>query len=72
MVTMPRNTRADETVLHYATPTHGTLRATIPAFVTDKLGLKKGDLFQWHLMDDGRIAVTVVKPPAEGKVMGVG
>jgi hypothetical protein len=46
---MPRNVRADESVLHPATAQTTSLRITVPAFVAAKLDLKKGDRFRWHI-----------------------
>lgn len=46
---MPRNTRADESVLHLATKAGGSLRATIPAFIVNQLDLKQGDKIRWKI-----------------------
>jgi hypothetical protein len=61
---MPKNTRADETVLHYATSKQvGTLRVTIPAFIVSNMGLKKGDVIKWESPSgkDGQIVGRVVR-----------
>ena len=52
-ITMPRNVRADESVLHPATPTTTSLRVTVPAYIVAKMDLKKGDRFRWHIEDNG-------------------
>lgn len=59
-IIMPRNVRADESVLHPATAQTTSLRITVPAFVVAKLDLKKGDRFRWHLEGDG-LKVEVVR-----------
>ena len=53
---MPRNTRADESVLHLATKEGGSLRATIPAFIVNQLDLKQGDKIRWKI-DGSRVIV---------------
>jgi len=61
---MPKNTRADETVLHYATSKKvGTLRATIPAFIVSTMNLKKGDILKWESQsgNDGLITARVIR-----------
>jgi len=50
---MPRNVRADESVLHPATAKTTSLRVTVPAFVVAKLDLKRGDRFRWHIEEKG-------------------
>jgi len=57
---MPRNVRADESVLHPATAQTTSLRVTVPAFVVAKLDLKKGDRFRWHIVDNG-LRVEIIK-----------
>ena len=49
---MPKNPRADETVLHAATSTGTSLRTTVPAFAISQLGLKKGDVLRWEIDKD--------------------
>jgi len=46
---MPKNSRADETVLHSATSSGTSLRTTVPAFAISQLGLKKGDILRWEI-----------------------
>ena len=48
---IPKNSRADESVLHKATPTGHSLRTTIPSFIISSLSLKKGDLFRWEIKE---------------------
>ena len=50
---MPKNSRADETVLHAATSTGTSLRTTVPAFAISQLGLKKGDILRWEIDKEG-------------------
>ena len=50
-IIMPRNVRADESVLHPATAQTTSLRVTVPGFIVAKLDLKKGDRFRWHIVD---------------------
>jgi len=50
---MPKNSRADETVLHAATSTGASLRTTVPAFAISQLGLKKGDVLRWEIDKEG-------------------
>ena len=50
---MPRNLRADESILNSATSTSGSLRVTIPSFIVAKENLKKGDTFRWHRVKGG-------------------
>ena len=46
---MPKNPRADETILHAATSSGTSLRTTVPAFAISQLGLKKGDVLRWEI-----------------------
>ena len=50
---MPRNVRADESVLHPATSQTTSLRVTVLSYVVAKLELKKGDRFRWHIEEKG-------------------
>jgi hypothetical protein len=50
---MPKNPRADETVLHAATSSGTSLRTTVPAFAISQLGLKKGDILRWEIDKEG-------------------
>ena len=53
---MPRNSRADETILHAATSSGTSLRTTVPAFAISQLGLKKGDILRWEIdKEDGEL-----------------
>jgi len=46
---MPKNSRADESILHPATSSGGSLRTTIPAFIVSQMNLKKGTIFRWKI-----------------------
>ncbi|MGF3584699.1 MAG: AbrB/MazE/SpoVT family DNA-binding domain-containing protein [Thermoplasmatota archaeon] len=59
---MPKNSRADETVLHAATSSGTSLRTTVPAFVISQLGLKKGDIFRWEIDKDGKLLFLKIHP----------
>ena len=50
--TMPKNPRADETILHAATSSGTSLRTTVPAFAISQLGLEKGDILRWEIDRD--------------------
>ena len=50
---MPKNPRADETILHSATSSGTSLRTTVPAFAISQLGLKKGDILRWEIDKEG-------------------
>lgn len=57
---MPRNVRADESVLHPATAQTTSLRVTVPAFVVAKLDLKKGNRFRWHI-EGNELKIEIIK-----------
>jgi len=59
---MPKNPRADETVLHAATSSGTSLRTTVPAFVISQLGLKKGDIFRWEIDKDEELLFLKIHP----------
>jgi hypothetical protein len=46
---MPRNRRADETVLSLVTKNSESLKATVPAFIVSSLELGKGGVFRWRI-----------------------
>jgi hypothetical protein len=46
---MPKNPRADETILQPASGTGSSLRITVPAFIINQFNLKKGDRFRWKI-----------------------
>jgi len=50
---MPRNVRADESVLHPATAQTTSLRVTVPSYIVSKLELKKGHRFRWCIESEG-------------------
>jgi len=58
---MPKNSRADETVLHAATSSGTSLRTTVPAFAISQLGLKKGDILRWEIDKDKDILYLKIK-----------
>ena len=60
---MPRNVRADESVLHPATAQTTSLRVTVPAFVVAKLDLKTGHRFRWCIESEG-LKIEVIKEDA--------
>lgn len=49
---MPKNSRADESIIHSATSKGNSLRTTIPAFIVGQFGLKKGDIFRWQIIEN--------------------
>lgn len=59
-IIMPRNVRADESVLHPATAQTTSLRVTVPSFVVAKLDLKKGHRFRWFIECEG-LRVEIIK-----------
>ena len=59
---MPKNSRADESILHRATKDGSSLRATIPSFIANQLDLKRGDKVRWKI-DGERIIIE----PQKGK-----
>lgn len=48
---MPKNPNADETVIASASKQWNSLRVTIPAFIVSSMGLKKGDVLKWQLIN---------------------
>ena len=59
---MPKNAKANESVLHLATKEGGTLRATLPSFIVNQLELKPGDRIRWIL--DGK---RIIAEPQKGQ-----
>ena len=57
---MPKNPRADQTILNPATSKGASLRTTIPAFIVSQFGLRKGDSLKWSI-DSGRLMVEILK-----------
>jgi len=57
---MPKNPRADETILQPASGTGNSLRVTVPAFLTNMFELEKGDRFRWKTDNDG-IRIEIIK-----------
>jgi len=59
---MPKNERADETILQPATPKGNSLRITVPAFVIQQFDLEKGDRLRWKVLnvEEKTIKVMVV------------
>ena len=48
---MPKNPRADETIVHSATSKGTSFRVTIPAFIIGQVGLKKGSILRWKIIE---------------------
>jgi hypothetical protein len=46
---MPKNTRADETILSPAASKGVSLRAIVPAFIISQFELRKGDALRWKI-----------------------
>lgn len=63
---MPRNTRADETILHPASSRGVSLRTTIPAFIISSFELNKGDMFRWSI-DGEQLVINIQKGETTGK-----
>lgn len=61
MVNMPRNSKADESMLNRATSKGGSLRTTIPAFIVSSYGLKEGGKIRW-ILENGKIVVEPQHP----------
>jgi antitoxin component of MazEF toxin-antitoxin module len=57
---MPKNPRANQTILNPATSTGESLRTTLPSFIKNQFGLQKGDLLEWSIEGD-HLAVKIVK-----------
>ena len=57
---MPRNSRADESILNPATTKSTSLRTTIPGYLVAKIELKKGDRFRWQMDNEG-LCIQVIK-----------
>lgn len=57
---MPRNTKANETILTPATPTGASLRATVPVFIISQFKLKKGDSLRWYIKGK-HLVVEIIK-----------
>jgi antitoxin component of MazEF toxin-antitoxin module len=49
---MPKNTRADESILNLASSKRRSLRATVPSFIVDQFDLKQGDVLRWKISGD--------------------
>jgi len=56
---MPKNARADESILNYANSNNRSLRATIPQYIIDSLMLKKGDTLRWKTDGNNRLLIEV-------------
>jgi len=57
---MPKNSRADETILNLATSAGESLRTTIPSFIKYQFHLQKGDTLRWSI-DRNRLIVEIHK-----------
>ena len=49
---MPKNPRADKTIVHSATSKGTSYRVTIPAFIIGQMGLKKGSILRWEIIEN--------------------
>ena len=58
---MPKNSRADESMLNRATSKGGSLRTTIPAFIVSSFELKEGGKIRW-ILENGKIIVEPQRP----------
>jgi len=57
---MPKNTRADESILNLASSKRRSLRATVPSFIVDQFELKQGDKFKWRI-EGGKLVIEMKK-----------
>jgi len=57
---MPKNPRADETILNLATSTGESLRTTIPSFIKYQFDLQRGDVLRWSI-DGTRLIADIHK-----------
>jgi antitoxin component of MazEF toxin-antitoxin module len=57
---MPKNPRANQTILNPATSTGDSLRTTIPSFIKNQFKLQKGDSLEWKIEGD-HLVVRMVK-----------
>lgn len=57
---MPKNARADETILQPASGTGNSLRVTVPAFLINMFELKKGDRLRWKI-ESNEIRIEIIK-----------
>lgn len=62
---MPKNPRANVTVIHTATSTGRSIRATIPAFIAGQFKLKRGDILIWKIEGE-RLIVEIEKTDKTG------
>jgi len=57
---MPKNPRANQTILNPATSTGESLRTTLPSFIKNQFNLQKGDSLEWSI-DGDHLTVRVIK-----------
>ena len=57
---MAKYARHDESVLQTATSKSKSLRTTVPAFLVNQFGLKKGDKISWSI-ENGAVVIQVAK-----------
>ncbi len=57
---MPKNPKANQTILNPATSTGDSLRTTLPSFIKNQFGLQKGDSLEWSIEGD-HLTVRIVK-----------
>jgi antitoxin component of MazEF toxin-antitoxin module len=60
---MPKNPRANQTILHPATSSGDSLRTTLPSFIKNQFKLEKGDSLEWSIEGD-HLVVRLVKKEA--------
>jgi antitoxin component of MazEF toxin-antitoxin module len=58
---MPKNPKANQTILNPATSTGDSLRTTIPSFIKNQFKLEKGDSLEWGIDGDHLVARIVKK-----------
>jgi antitoxin component of MazEF toxin-antitoxin module len=57
---MAKYSRHDASVLHPATSKSNSLRTTVPAYIVNQFGLKKGDKLNWAI-ENGSVVIQVAK-----------
>jgi|MTBAKMStandDraft_1061839.scaffolds.fasta_scaffold08511_2 hypothetical protein len=57
---MPRNSRANETIITSAASNSSSLRATVPAFIKDQFRLEKGDRLRWNI-NGNKLVIEIIK-----------
>lgn len=62
---MPKNPRANETILNPATSSGDSLRTTVPSFIKNQFNLQKGDSFEWLIEGDHLVVNPIRKEASE-------